>query len=814
MMEALLQDLRYALRMIGKSPGITLIAFLTIGVATGANATVYGFVSALLLRPAPGVVDPGSLVSIFTSDFSSGPYGSSSYPDFESLKAETSAFAGMAAQEDNPGGVIQIGERVERVPVSAVTPDYFELLGVKAAHGRLAAASDAEPSAPPVVAIGYRLWSRTLGSDPSIINATLITNGRPYTIIGVVAEGFDGLDLGGAVQVWMPLQRPPDTADARGNRGLAIVARLRDGVAIPQAQAQVSGVAARLASTFPKSNLGTLAAPTAPRPMLVVQHTRLPPEFRPVVQAVGAILLGAVGLVLLIACANVAALLVSRAISRDREMAVRLALGAGRGRLVRQLLTESVVLGLGGGICGLLLSLWSADALPSFFPAEQAQLLDTSVNGRTVVFVAVISLMSSLLFGLAPALHASGTVSALSLRSSMNRTSDTRSGTRLRRILVSSQVAVAVVLLVSSGLLVQSLVNVLKADFGFGTRDGVVATAEIPDNISVEQGLQYYSSVLERVRGLSGVRGAAFARNLPLTQSSRRLFRVDGYQPKPNEDMELVINVASEGYFEAIQIPLRAGRTFDTRDRPDSAPVVIVNDLLAARFFAGDAVGKRITDSRRRQFEIVGVVGSHKYVTVQDPPVPTVFYPLTQEYRSRMTLVARVDGAPLAMVEPIRRAMTAVNSRIPVFRTISLASHLDESMAADRLTTSLVAVCGGMALLLATLGVYGVIAYAVVRRSREIGIRIALGARPLDVIRLILAEGMTVTGFGVVLGLFGAVAAARAVGSLMPLYGVNPNDPLTYVLVPALLAAVACVAALAPARRAMRLDPNVVLRQE
>jgi predicted permease len=478
------------------------------------------------------------------------------------------------------------------------------------------------------------------------------------------------------------------------------------------------------------------------------------------------------------------------------------------------LLTESVVLGIGGGLCGLLLSLWSADALPSFFPAEQAQMLDTSVDVRTVLFIAGISLMSSLLFGLAPALHASGAVTALSLRSSMNRTSDSRGDTRLRRILVSSQVAVAVVLLVSSGLLVRSLVNALQADLGFGTRDGVVATAEVPDNIPTAQGIQYYSSVLEDVRGLSGVRGAAFVRTLPLSRSSRRGFKVDGYQPKPNEDMELVINVASDGYFETMQIPLRAGRTFDTRDRADSVPVVIVNDLLAARFFGGDAVGKQITDSGGRRLEIVGVVGSHKYLTVQEPPVATVFYPLAQEYRARMTLVARVDGAPLPMIEPIRRAMAAVDSRVPVFRTIALASHLDESIAADRLTTSLVAVCGGMALLLATLGVYGVIAYAVVRRSREIGIRIALGAQPLDVIRLILAEGLSVTGVGVVLGLFGAAAAARAVGSLMPLYDVHPNDPLTYFLVPVLLAAVACVAALAPARRAMRLDPNVVLRQE
>lgn len=813
-MDALLQDLRYALRMIVQAPGITAIAFLTIGVATGANATVFSFVSALLLRPAPGVMNPESLVSIYTSDYSSGPYGNSSYPDYRSLAAEAPAFTRMAAQQDNSAGVIQIGDRVERVPVAAVTSDYFDLLGVKPALGRLPAASDADASAPPVVAIGYQLWSRTLGSDPSIINATLTTNGRPYTIVGVVADGFDGLDLGGAVQVWMPLIPPPASPGVRGSRGLSIVARLRDGTSLQEAQTQVSGIAVRLAQSFPETNLGTLQAPTEPRPMLVLRHTRMPPDFRPTVQAVGAILMGAVALVLGIACANVAGLLVSRAISRDREMAVRLALGAGRLRIVRQLLTESVVLGLGGGLCGLILALWTADVLPSFFPAEQAQLLDTSVDLRVVLFIAGISLASSLLVGLAPALHASSALSALALRSSLGRTTDSRGGTRLRRVLVSCQVAAAVVLLVSSGLLVRSLVNALQADLGFGTRDGVVATAEVPDNVPVAQGQQYYASVLERVRSLSGVRAAAFVRNLPLSRSSRRGFKVDGYQPKPNEDMELVINVASESYFETMQIPLRAGRTFDSRDRSSSVPVVIVNDLLAARFYGGDALGRRLTDSQGRQVEIIGVVGSHRYLSVQEPPVPTVFYPLTQEHRQRMTLVARVDGTPQSMVDPIRRTMMAVNPRVPIFRTLSLSSHLDESVAADRLTTSLVAVCGGMALLLASLGVYGVIAYAVVRRSREIGIRIALGARPLDVIRLIAAEGMSVTGFGVVIGLIAAAAAARALGSLMPLHGVNPTDPLTYFLVPTLLAAVAFTAAVAPARRALRLDPNVVLRQE
>jgi predicted permease len=812
-MEAFLQDLRYAVRMILKAPGVTVVALLTIGIATGANATVFGFVSALLLRPAPGVVEPRSLVAIYTSDYSSGPYGGSSYPDYLSLKSAAPAFAAMAAEDANPGGVVRVGDRIERVGTSAVSGEYFSMLGVGPALGRVLVPADADARAAPVAVVSHRFWEIILASDPAVIGLPLTANGRTYTIVGVAAKRFDGLDLGTLVQVWTPLVPPADAPDERGNRGLAIAARLRPGATLAEAQAQVGTIAARLAEAYPKSNLGTLQAPGSPRPMVALRHSRLPPEFKPMLQAIGAILMGAVGLVLVIACANVAGLLVSRAIARDREMAVRLALGARRQRLIRQLLTESLLLGIGGGGCGLLLAMWTADVLPSFFPADQATLLDTSVDVRTVGFIAALSLTSSLLFGLAPALQASGTASNVALRAAADRTADSRAGRRLRRMLVAAQVAAAVVLLVSSGLLVKSLLNALDADLGFATRDGVIATGDAMD-VSETAGTQYFAHVLEQVRGMRGVRAAALTRTLPLSRGPRRRFRIDNYQPRPNEDMELVINTVTDGYFETMQIPLRAGRTFDSRDRADTQPVVVVNDLLAARFFGGDALGKHLTDAAGLTSEIVGVVQTHKYLTVQEPPVATVFYPLAQTYQPRMTLVARVDGSASAMVDPIRRVMLGAYAAIPVFRAMTLKAHLDESTAGDRLTATLVAVCGGMALALATLGVYGVIAYAVARRTRELGIRIALGARAPDVARLILREGLTVTAAGTALGLVAAAAAARGLGSIIPLYGVTATDPLTYVSVPALLIAVALIAALPPTQRALRLDPNVVLRQD
>jgi predicted permease len=385
---------------------------------------------------------------------------------------------------------------------------------------------------------------------------------------------------------------------------------------------------------------------------------------------------------------------------------------------------------------------------------------------------------------------------------------------RLRRALVCLQVAAAVVLLVCSALLAQSLIHALTADLGFATREAVVATVEIPPSIPKAAASQYYVSVLERVRGLPGVRTAAFVSALPLTRAERRGFRVEGYAPKAGEDLELVVNIVSDGYFETMQIPLRSGRPFDGRDRADSPPVVMVNEVLANRFFNGQAVGRTLIDSRRRVMEIVGVVQSHKYITVQEPAVATVYYPLAQEPRAGMSLVARVDGSVRSMIDPIRRQMIEVNSRIPVFRTSALSTRLDEATASERLTATLVSVCGGMALLLASIGLYGVVAHGVLRRAREIGIRVALGAKPLDIVRLILAEGLGITTIGIVLGLVAAALAARALGSLTLLYGVGATDPITYLSVPIILLAVALIAALAPTRRALRLDPNVVLRSE
>ena len=808
----LAQDIRYALRVLVKSPAFTAITILTVAIGTGANATVFSFLSALLFRPAPGVANPDSLVGIYTSDFSSGPYGDSSFPDYETLASETSAFQSIAAEHGGATGVVRVGDVVERVRISAVTGDYFHLLGLKPALGRLLTPADGEPGAPPVAVLAHSLWRRAFASDPGVLGSNLNVNGRSYTIIGVTPERFDGLDLGRAMDLWTPFESTPSTAD-RGSRSMSIVARLAPGMTVKMAQDQVTALATRLAEQFPDTNRGTLAAPNDPRPIVVVPHTRLPPEFRKDVTTLGAIIMAAVGLVLLIACANIASLMLSRATARDREMAVRLALGAGRQRIVQQLLTESILLGLAGGGVGLLFSLWTADILPSFFPAEQARMLDTRVDGMVLLFVIGLSLVSSVLFGLAPALQSATASNAATLRSGANRSSESRTRANLRRVLVSWQIALAVVLLISAALLTQSIGLSLEADPGYGAREAVTASVELQDaDFTAEQGLAYYAAAIERIRTIRGIEDASFVLTLPFSRMSRRGFVIDGYHPREGEDREHHVNVVSPRYFDTLQIPLIEGRAFDERDRAGGQPVAIVNDLMAQRYYGGKAVGRRITDSAGVAMQIVGVVKTGRNLTFQDPPVPVVYYPLGQSYQPRMTLVARTRGDAIKFVDQIRRELVIVNRNAAVFRSVTLGAHVSEAIADGKLTAALVGACGGMALLLATIGVYGVIAYSVASRMREIGVRVALGARPHHVIHLVLREGLGVTSVGIIFGLLAAMVATPALKSF--LFGISTSDPFTYAAVPSLLALIALLAACPPVRRALRVEPNSVLRQE
>jgi predicted permease len=808
-MDRLLQDLRYALRSFAKSPGFTALALLTIGIGVGVNATVFSLVNALLLRPSPGVPDHGSLVSVFTSDFSSGPYGSSSYPDYVSLKTDASAFRGLAAFREAPVSMMRVAGAMERVRPAAVSDEFFDVLGMRPAAGRLISAADAG-SAAPVGVIGYNLWQRSFGGAASAIGAHVTLDGQPLTIVGVAPPRFDGLSLGAQTEVWTRLADRTIPAE-RSHRWLSIVGRLREGSSLRQAQSQLDAVARRLAIEFPESNRGTLRHPDDPRPITVVSHTRLHPRFRAEVAMVGATIMAAVIVVLLIACANVAGLLLSRATSRSREVAVRLAVGASRGRILRQMLTESVLLGIAGGGAGLLMALWTADTLPSFFPAEQAALLDARVDWAVIGFTAAVSMMSGLLCGLVPAFHGVRSPAAGALRSDAGRTGESRRIVRARNTLVVAQVALASVLLLAGTLLTRSLAKALDADPGFTTRRAVVFSVELPSAFTPDRGVAYYESLVAEVASVPGVEQAGLARVVPAAGGSRTVFSVPGYVPAPGEDMELHVNTVHRDYFATMGMPVFDGRLFEPADAPD-APLIVVNQVFADRYFGGDAVGRRILTFAKQELQIIGVVRAQLRDGLQNAGLPIVFVQLGGDFPRRATVVARTAGDPRPLLDTIRRRATAVDENVAVFRAISLDDHLGEAVAANRLTVALVATCGLMAFTLSVVGVYGIVAYSVVRRTREIGVRVALGARPEQVLALFVRESGRIVVIGVAAGVLVAIGSTRWLASM--LYGVSATDAATFLLVPAAIATTALLASCIPAARALRISPVAALRHE
>jgi putative ABC transport system permease protein len=810
--DSLIRDIRYGLRSFARSPGLTLVLLITLAVGTGANATVFSFIDALLFRPAEGVANPARLVEIFTSDFSSGPYGNSSYPDYLSMRSTTSFEHLSASQSDDIIG-IKIGDEAERARVSRVSADYFAALGIEPAIGRLIGPEDLAPGAPRTAVIGHELWQRGFGSDERILGKLVTINAIQYAVVGVTPPRFTGLDLGRRQDVWIPLDAVPDTVAERDRRSLSVIGRLKDGISIGGAQAELTALAAKLAATYPTTNRGTRQAPDAPRPMTVVRHARLDPETRDFIGLVSGIMLAATALVLLIACANVASLLLARATTRRTEMAVRLALGATRRHLVQQLVTESLLLAVGGGALGVLVSLWTVGALPSFFPPEIARLLDARVDMRVFVFTFAVALGSGLVFGLIPVLQTKRPNVIAALRGESSGGQGSRTGARLRSGMVVVQVALSCILVVSTTLLARSLANAWRADLGFAARNVVVASIDIPPgDLDDAGGRQYFEQLVTDVRRLPGIEATGLVSALPLAPGGRRGFRFEGYEPRPNEWIETNINVVSDSYFDTMRVPILSGRVFDARDSFNSRPVVVVNDVLANQYFGGAAVGRRAVGSTGDELEIVGIVRTGRYRELQEKPLPIVFYPIAQAYQSRMNLVARAAGDPRRYVETVAKTMRNVRSSVPIYQAMTLDTYMGEALAAQRLATTLVSTCGAMALALAMVGVYGVMAYAVVRRAREIGVRLALGAQPRQIIVLVFTEGLRLTAIGVGLGLGIGAALPRVLSEI--LFDVGNTDGVSLVTAAAALTAVAVIAAIAPVRRALGVDPMMVLRNQ
>ncbi len=807
----LIQDLRYGVRIIAKAPGFTALAVLALALGVCANTTIFSLINGVIFRPLTGVAEPERLVGVYTSDFSSGSYGGSSFPDYVDYRDQSNVFESLAASDQVV--MTATGEHPEQLNGVSVTGNYFELLGVRAQFGRTLQPIDETESYAHAVVISDRYWRRRYNANTAVFGNTLSLNNVPYTIIGVIEPSFHGLRMGQETDFW--LATPENNRGGRGSRSIQITGRLKTGATVAEAQTQLSTIATRLAQAYPETNLGTLASPKEPRPVFVVPESRMSPEGQAALWRVSILLFGMVGMVLLIACANVANLLLARASTRRREIAVRLALGASRARLVRQLLTESVLLALIGGASGLLLTQWTARMLPRFFGTEGLGNVDFSVDWRVLVFTLAVTLLTGLLFGLVPSLQAT----RLNLVPSLKEESASY-GQRLRRwslrnALVVSQLALSLVLLISAGLFVRSLQNASRSDPGFAAQELLLASIETQGTgLTRQQGELFYQQTLEQIGSLPGVKSATLSAFVPISGGGyRRNITFEGYQPQPNEDNELNTNVVGPNFFPTMGIPIVAGREFSAQDRLGGPLVVIVNEELARRYFGGNAIGKRLKFGSDSPYaEIIGVARNAKYRQLREDPMPFIYVPLAQEYNSGMTLLVRAGEDPGALVGAVRNQMRVLNKDVPLFSVKTMVDQIGGQLAADRMIAVLLSIFGGGALLLAAIGIYGVMAFVVSQRTHEIGIRIALGADPRDILKLILGQGLVLIAIGAGVGLLLALGASQLMKSL--LFGISATDPFTFVSVVLVLVGVALLACYLPARRAMKVDPLVALRYE
>ncbi|MGH9837939.1 MAG: ABC transporter permease [Blastocatellia bacterium] len=813
-MQTLWQDLRYGLRLLLKNPGFTIVAVLSLALGIGANTAIFSLINAALLRPLL-VEKPDELAMMLTGR-SKGLNSNFSYPLYADFRDQNNVFSGLAAHA--PISVsLSDGNQTERIKGEIVSGNYFSLLGLKAAAGRtFAPEEDRTLGAYPVVMLSYGLWQRRFGSDRSLLGKTVRINNQGFTVVGIAPRGFTGMNLGEVADLWAPMMMQPQVEpgisnlNSRGVSWLYLVGRLKPGINLEQAQAGLDVLFQQLKQLNPRPDDFRVVLRSGRQ-----GHSGLPEAMsRPL-----ALLMGAVGLILLIACANIANLLLSRASVRRKEVAVRLALGASRSRLVRQLLTESVLLALLGGIAGLFFAFLTSDVLLAYIPTESATPIELDVNpdGRVLAFTLLLSLMTGVVCGLAPAFQASKPDLAPALKDEIPMIGRGSRRFGLRNLLVISQVALSLVLLIGAGLFLRSLQKLRGLDLGFAARMGDVLLLSVDleqSRYDRNRGQEFYRILTERLGALPGVRSVSWATVPPVNAGgSRTTVFIREYEPKPDEDMELNFNTVGLNYFATLGIPLQRGRDFSDQDTATAPRVVIINETFARRYWPGqDAVGKQLSLSGARGpfLEVIGVAKDGKYRSLREAPRPSFYLPLRQSYRPNMTLHLNAAGDLAVLAAAVRREVQAVDKDLPVFDIKTLSEQIDVALAPERMAASLCGFLALLALLLAAAGVYGVMAYAVSQRIREIGVRVALGARPRDVLKLILGEGMVTVGAGIALGLVAAFYATSVLASL--LYGISPTDPLTFGVITFLLGLVALLACWIPARRATKVDPMIALR--
>ncbi|MDX6498758.1 MAG: putative transport system permease protein [Blastocatellia bacterium] len=807
-MQSFWQDLRYAARTLVKRPGFTLIAVMTLALGIGASTALFTVVDAALLRGLP-YKSPDRLYHLWEKT-PQKEYGQRefSYPDYQDYQQNT-VFEGLAAYTG--GGAILSGSgEPEPLAAPSASANFFSVLGVEATLGRTFQPSEDKPGAPRVTVLTYGLWQRKFGGDPAVLNKALTLNGERYIVIGVLPASFQ-FALRPA-DLWLPYQPTQNQLTRRFMHGTNLIARLKPDVSVAQAQTELSTIASRIEHQYNDSHAGTGAT-------LISLQEQVVGSVRPIL----VVLLAAVGFVLLIACANVASLLLTRSLARHKEVAIRAALGANRWRVVRQMLTESLLLSVMGGAAGFLVAFWGVPALVAAIPMAQLSampfLKSSHVDASILAFSFALSLLTGLVFGLVPALQSS----RLDLNEVLKeggRNASAGAGHRVRSALVITEIALAVVLLVGAGLMMKSLLHLLQVNVGFKTQNLLTMTVILPASKYSEANRQvsFNQELTEHIQSLPGVDSAGTVNILPLNGGNTTRFNVEGDPiPSPGQEIEANIRTVDESYFRTLGIPVISGRMFDARDKGDAPGVVMIGKNVADRLFAGrDPIGKRLvyTGTKSPPDLIVGVVGDVKITGLDEAVKPVLYYPFRQSPAPVTTLVVRTSSNPNTLVSSVRNEIRSLEPEVAFFNVRTMEEMISTTPASfmRRFPALLIGIFAGVALLLASIGIYGVVSYSVTQQTHYIGVRLALGAQAFDILKMVLKQGLVLALAGVAIGVVAALALMRLMSSL--LFEVKTTDVGTFAIVVGTLLGVALLACYLPARRATKVDPLVALRYE
>lgn len=812
-LSSMVSDFKFALRQLAKAPGFTAVAVLSLALGIGATTTVFCWIQGVLLNPLPGVARQNEMV-VLTTSHAEQMWDTVSLPDLKDYREQTETFAGIIGSQVTPA-CLTVDERSIWMYGQIATANFFDVLGVRPILGRtFLPDEDQKLGGSPVLVLSETFWRRHFGADAGIVGRKLELNRHPFTVVGVVPSAFHGTMSGLVCDFWAPLSMHREVAnfgslENRDDHWLHTQARLQPGVTVARAQSVVDTVGSRLEQAYPKTNRSIR--------LHVLTFLQAPYGAQPIFTRVFAILLAVSFGVLLIVAANLANLLLARATSRQKELSIRLALGAGRGRLIRQLLTEGLVLALLGGVGGVLISYWAVDLLGAWAPPTHLPIgLNASINGQTLAFTLLGTLTTGIVFALLPAVRASKLDLSSSLKDGARTSGSTSAHHRLRALLVIGEIALSVMLLVGAGLCIKSAQRAFHSDLGFDPKHVLIAGLRVGMNGYDEAtGKRFYNRLHEHLTAMPGVESAALSSWFPLgfEGGPMHTITVDGYEARPGEDSTLPFSIVSPGYFSTMKIPLVAGRDFTRQDDEQVAGVAIINETMAKRYWPGQNPVGRKFKAAWRYLTVVGVAKNGKYRTLNEPPRGFFYVPYRQGvWDLNLGICIRTTGSPAALASVLQREIHQLDPRVEIWAMMPMTDYVKAVYIAPTLASRLLVWLGLVALALAAMGVYGVVAYVVGQRTQEFGVRMALGAQPRDVLQLVIGQGMRMAGLGIVLGVIGALAVTRLLSGF--LYGVSPFDPLTFSLVVVILGTISLLACYLPARRATLVNPVDALRSE